>query len=91
MQPFRSIWQRLRPALVVAVCWLAIHATALDALAKKESLNTQEAVSSGPWVTPYAVVLLGVVAGLLGVCLSSRRKDREKPEAFAAKTTLHKK
>ena len=40
------------------------------------------AEGGGSWVPCDGLLLLGIVLGMLGVCLTSRRRDREKPETY---------
>ena len=76
MNYLRSIWRRLKPPAAVAACWLAVYGTALAGEAKEKE-------GGGSWMPSYGVVLLGIVLGMLGVCLTSRRREREKPETYA--------
>ena len=76
MNHLRSIWHRLNRPTMVAACWLALHGTALAAEAEPET-------GVGPWVPYYGLVLLAVVLGMLGITLSSRRRERERPETYA--------
>jgi len=78
MSLLRTIYRRLIPPATVAAWWLAAHGTALAAEAQKK----EEGGSKGSWVASYGVVLLGIVLGMLGVCLGSRRREREKPETY---------
>jgi heme/copper-type cytochrome/quinol oxidase subunit 2 len=80
MYYLRSIWRRLKPPAVVVACWLALYGTTLAREAKQQAEQKQ---GVGPWMSSYALVLLGIVLGLLGVCLTSRRREREKPESYA--------
>ncbi len=75
MNQLRSIWRRLRPPVAAVACWLAVYGTALAA----EADNKPKASS---WVQSYGVVLLAVVLGMLGVCLTSRRRERDKPQVY---------
>ena len=76
MNHLRSIWHRLHRLAMVAVCWLALHGTALAAEEESER-------GGGMWVPYYGLVLLAVVLGMLGITLSSRRREREKPETYS--------
>lgn len=76
MNHLGSIWQKVKRLAPVAAVWLAMAATALAA----EPAEEEQGAS---WVPSYGLVLLGIVLGLLGVCLSSRRRERAKPEAYA--------
>jgi hypothetical protein len=78
MHYLRSIWRRLRPLAMLAACWLAMYGTALA----KAADQSKEEPGAGPWVSPYGVVLLSIVLGMLGTCLSSRRRERDKPETY---------
>jgi len=80
MYYLRSIWRRFKPLAVVAACWLAIYGTALAREAKQQA---EEKHGVGSWISSYALVLLAIVLGLLGVCLTSRRRERDKPETYA--------
>jgi hypothetical protein len=64
---------------VVAACWLVVYGTALA----REAKQAEEKHGVGSWVPSYALVLLAIVLGLLGVCLTSRRRERDKPEGYA--------
>lgn len=75
MNRLRSIWRTMGPTAAACACWLAAHGTALAAEAEKGP-------SASSWVQSYGVVLLAVVLGMLGVCLSSRRRDRDKPQTY---------
>ena len=41
-----------------------------------------QTVNSGVWVFAYFVVILGIALGVLAVCLSSRRRERARPEQY---------
>ena len=82
MSYLRSIWRKLSPLAAAVACWLAIYGTAL---AKEAEEGKKDGAS---WVPSYGLLLLGVVLGMLGICLSSRRRDREKPEVYD-KTIKH--
>ena len=75
MNYLRSIWRRLVPPAMVVACWLAVYGTAL-------AQEAEGGEGGGSWVPSYGLLLLGIVLGMLGVCLSSRRRDREKPETY---------
>jgi hypothetical protein len=78
MSYLRSIWRRVGPAATVVGCWLALHGTALAGEAEQKSSKG----GASSWVSSYGLVLLGIVLGMLGVCLTSRRREREKPETY---------
>jgi hypothetical protein len=78
MHYLRSIWRGLRPLAAAIACWLATSGTVLAEAADK----AKEEPGAGPWVSAYSVVVLGIVMGMLGVCLSSRRRERDKPETY---------
>ncbi len=76
MRNLRAICRNLRIIVLAAVCWLAAYSTAW----------AQESDRSGGkagWIFAYALVILGVVLGMLLVCKSSRRRDRPKSVMFA--------
>ncbi len=75
MNQLRSIWRKLRLLTAAVACWLAVYGTAL-------AKEAEEGEGGGSWVPSYGLLLLGVVLGMLGVCLTSRRRDREKPESY---------
>jgi heme/copper-type cytochrome/quinol oxidase subunit 2 len=79
MYYLRSVWRRLKPPAAVVACWLALYGTTLA----REAKQAEEKHGVGSWVPSYALVLLGIVLGLLGVCLTSRRRERDKPESYA--------
>jgi hypothetical protein len=83
MYYLRSIWRKLMSLAGAASCWLAVYGTAWA----REVKQPEAKPGAGSWMPSYGVVLLGIVLGLLGVCLSSRRREREKPETYA-KTKL---
>jgi hypothetical protein len=84
MKHLYAIWRKLKPLAAVVACWLALYGTAL---ARGATKKVEEQPTAGSWVSSYGLVLLGIVLGMLGVCLSSRRREREKPETYA-KTKL---
>jgi heme/copper-type cytochrome/quinol oxidase subunit 2 len=77
----RPFWRKLKLVAVVVACWLAVHGTTLAREAKQAAEKQQG--GAGSWVSSYALVLLGIVLGLLGVCLTSRRRERDRPETYA--------
>ena len=81
MNCLRSIWRRLKQPAAVVVCWLAVHGTVLAKEAEAEE-------GGGSWVPCYGLVVLGVVLGMLGVCLTTRRREREKPETYVKSNLL---
>jgi len=76
MSYLRSIGQTLKTLAAVAVCWTAVHRTALAQASEKQ--GNQE-----NWVFAYFLVIMGVALGMLVVCRSSRRKDRARPETYS--------
>ena len=79
MSYIRLIWRKLKPLAALAACWLAVHGTALARTAR----DAEEEEVGGSWVPSYGLVLLCIVLGMLGVCLATRRREREKPETYA--------
>ena len=77
MNRLRSFPPTLKTLLMVAMCWTAVCRTALA-----KAPQAAETGSKAGWVTSYFVVLLGVVLGMLSVCLRSRRRDRARQEIF---------
>ena len=82
MKYVRSFWRKLVPPAAIVVCWLAAHGSALAAAAEAE-----EKPGAGAWVPSYGLVLLGIGLGVLGVCLTGKRRERDKPETYT-KTRL---
>lgn len=65
--------------MIAAVTWLggaaAAWAQAGDAASKKGG-------GGGSYVQCYGLTILGIALGLLLVCNSSKRREREKPEGY---------
>lgn len=83
MKRLRAIRRWAGLAVAVACWWLAVGATALAA--GHTNINNEEITKSAgasKYVASYGVVLLGIGLGLLVVCNSARRRDREKPEKY---------
>ena len=86
MRHWPRILGAVKTAVFTMVVWLAVHGPALAQAGKK---GQEPEVGSGVFVFAYFVVILGIAAGLLGVCLSSRRRDRARPEQYGeAKTAV---
>lgn len=81
MNLLQSIWRAAKLSAAVAACWLAMFGTVLAKEAKKEE-------GGASWIPSYGLVMLGIVLGMLGVCLTSRRREREKPETYAKSQLL---
>lgn len=77
MNHLQSIWRTLKTLALAAVCWMALHGTALAKAAKQEKQG-----KGASWVASYFLVLLGIGLGMLFVCYSSRRRVRAKPEQY---------
>ena len=66
-----------------AIFWAGLAATAL---AKKKVTPVKE--ESGSFLMSYALVVLVVCLGMLVVCKSSQRRERDKPELYDDKKKL---
>jgi len=79
MKRLRAIRRWSGPA--AAFGWLALAGAPL---ARAAAAAEQAAPSSGAnkYLASYAIVLLGIGLGLLFVCNSARRRDRESPEKY---------
>lgn len=80
MHRLRTIWWWMTVPALAAVWWLSIQGTALAQAGQPDG-----STSSGgrnQYLMSYAVVILGILLGVLFVCNSSRRRDRAKPEAY---------
>jgi heme/copper-type cytochrome/quinol oxidase subunit 2 len=78
MKRLRSIGRTLKTLAGTAVCWAAVHGTAL-AQARPQD---EEEEGGASWTMSYLLVLFGVGLGMLLVCRSSRRRERARPETY---------
>jgi len=53
----------------------------------QQSGQVKEETGAGPWVAPYALVILCVGLGMLVVCRTSRRSERARPQQYEALKT----
>jgi heme/copper-type cytochrome/quinol oxidase subunit 2 len=81
MRYLRQIWRGARTASLVLAGWLAVHGAAL-AQGAPPAKPAAPQVGSGVYVFAYFLVILGVAFGMLAVCISSRRRDRARPEQY---------
>jgi len=77
MNSFRAIGRALRTVAAAAICWMAVYGIALA-----QGPDEAREAEGGVWTLPYALVLFGIGLGMLFVCRSSRRRERDKPEKF---------
>ncbi|HUT11394.1 MAG TPA: hypothetical protein VMY42_12915 [Thermoguttaceae bacterium] len=77
MNRLRRFSHTFRIATAAAVCWLALHGTALAAPPQEEGDK------GAAWFLGYALVVLGIGLGMLFVGRSSRRREEAKKEMFA--------
>jgi hypothetical protein len=82
MAILRSIRQIGKNFLLTAMCWSALHGTALAAAAAKTGAETPAAQGggSGGWIYSYAVVGLCIAIALVAVLRPSSRKDRARTD-----------
>jgi len=82
--PFR---RKLNLLALAAVGWMAIHVAALAQAA--EPAEEAGGGGGGPWLMPYALVVLGIGLGMLFVCRSAKRRARAKPEEYKSAGLIH--
>ena len=75
------IWRPFKLALFALAGWLALHGAALHAAPFVQEAE-KKSDGGGSYLLPYALTVAGIVLGLLFVCLTSRRRDRARPEQF---------
>jgi len=63
-------------------CWAGLAATVLA-----RDTGTPEK-KEGSFLLSYMLVVMGVTLGMLVVCKSSRRREREKPEGYEERKKL---
>jgi hypothetical protein len=85
MLHFRSITRSMKFVLLAATVLMTGEATVFA-----EAAGRTVSQAGGSWVWAYMAVMLATALGLIAVCLSSGRRDRDKPEVYvvAKKTTL---
>jgi len=76
MKHFAQATRRLATAARGTIPFLLASVWAAPAMAQND------AEASGPWVLPYALVIMGVALGLLMVLRPSKRRDRARPERY---------
>jgi hypothetical protein len=84
MGSVRQSWRAGRIALFALAGWLAVHGAALAQQPSKP--KPAVTVGSGVYVYAYFIVIFGVALGMLFVCRSSNRRERARPEQYAAKS-----
>lgn len=77
MNSLRAIGRASKSVAAAAICWMAVYGIALA-----QGPDEGREAEGGVWTLPYALVLFGIGLGMLFVCRSSRRRDRDKPEKF---------
>ncbi len=80
MHRLRTIWRRMTVPASAAAWWLSIQGEALAQAGKPD--GSAPSGGGNQYLMSYAVVILGILLGVLFVCNSSRRRDRAKPEAY---------
>jgi hypothetical protein len=86
MTAVRQIWRAGRVAVLAMLGWLGIHSAALAQAPAKNTAPPGQSINSMVYVMAYFIVILGVALGMLFVCRSSNRRERARPEQFAAKS-----
>jgi hypothetical protein len=81
MKYLRQIWRGGKIASLVLAGWLAAHGAAL-AQGPQQQKPSGPQVGSGVYVFAYFIVILGVALGFMAACISSRRRDRARPEQY---------
>ena len=83
MRNIERILRAGRLALLVVTGWLASHGAAVaQFVTPNKNQPGTETLNSNVWVFAYFLAILGIVAGLLAVCLSGRRRERARPEQY---------
>ena len=73
----RAIWRALKTLLLAVACWAALYGTALARTG--EAVEETKPGGMG-WTVSYALVLLGVVLGLIAVLRPGKRRERARSE-----------
>ena len=79
MRFLQLLWWGGKFVFFTMASWLIVYGTALAERAAPKVEQKKE----GEYVTSYALVMLGILLGLLLVCRSSQRRDRARPEQYA--------
>jgi hypothetical protein len=83
MKRLQQIYQVARVLVFSLAFWASV---ATVAWAKR---GAPEAKEEGGWfLLSYAMVLLGIGLGMLVVCRSARRRERDKPELYGENKLL---
>jgi hypothetical protein len=57
------------------------------AWAQQPGQAKEETRGAGPWVLPYALIILCIGLGMMVLCRTSRRSDRARPQQYEALKT----
>jgi heme/copper-type cytochrome/quinol oxidase subunit 2 len=83
MKIFRSIFHAFRYVFFILTGWI-LGETAVFAQTKPGSEGSYSGnEGGGVWVWAYMIVILMLALGMMAVCLSSKRRDRAKPEVYS--------
>ena len=76
MNRIRAIWHHILLAIVAVACW------ALSPGVAWAQEGTEGSGSYTSYTLSYMLVILCIALGMLVVCRSSRRREREKPQQY---------
>ncbi|HBO43297.1 MAG TPA: hypothetical protein DD670_05070 [Planctomycetaceae bacterium] len=84
MPRLKAVCRNLYWSAFVAVYCLIVQA---PAWAQQAAQAKEESRGAGPWVLPYALVILCIGLGMMVLCRTSRRSDRARPQQYEALKT----
>ena len=83
MKRLQQIYQVARILVFSLAFWASVAAVAW---AKRGAPEVKE--EGGSFLLSYAMVVLGIGLGMLVICRSARRRERDKPELYGEKKLL---
>jgi hypothetical protein len=87
----KKVWAFGKIAFPVLVCWALLLGVAFAAPQQGIQPKVEgEEVQSTTYVLAYFITILGIVSGLLFVCMPSKRRDRARPEVYGEAKTAAK-
>jgi hypothetical protein len=85
MKRFQSFRHTLKWA-AMTLAWAILAGAAWAGQPPQSPLQTTGDATA--WTLPYAIVMLGIVLGLLVVLRPSHRRERERPEEYVERNIL---